>query len=532
MTDQQLIDGYLNQSLDAEAFDDLQERLLSSAVLRADLRRQLALVDHLEQLSSSDGDVELLRPWQQTPPEPLPMKNTLWAKLPWLVAAIAVLVAGAVLINDRSGSATDEVALHADSASEPSAEGFAVVRQVRDAVLADDGSLDTDSMLTSETLKLVSGSVELQFFSGAEMTLQGPAELEILSAWEAVCRRGSVRVKVPEAAQGFRLRGPETEIVDLGTEFGLEVGAEGAARVEVFDGEIAVHHRQEAERLITTGDAWELPSDGAATQIEPGIAQIPSPVEPTHSSRYADWRAYRDALTDDERLIAYYTFAEKDGAIVDHRDQHHGAKIRAESVASRWGGDEESAVEFRRPGSRVRVSLPGEFSAFTFMCWVRIDSLDRWYNALFMGDGYETGEPHWQIRDDGRLMLSVMVDDSQPHPKNPTDAGLHRVYFSPPFWDPSMSGQWIHLCSTYDPAQRQVCHYVDGELIHQAEIVDQFYIERLRIGNAELGNWGQPFRTNPLFAMRNLNGRMDELAVFSSALSPQEVQEHYQQSRH
>ena len=30
-----------------------------------------------------------------------------------------------------------------------------------------------------------------------------------------------------------------------------------------------------------------------------------------------------------------------------------------------------------------------------------------------MSDGYETGELHWQIRNDGRLMFSVMVDDTQ-----------------------------------------------------------------------------------------------------------------------
>ena len=77
-----------------------------------------------------------------------------------------------------------------------------------------------------------------------------------------------------------------------------------------------------------------------------------------------------------------------------------GAVVLAEPVDGRWPGL-KSALEFRRPGSRVRVNIPGEFPAFTFMCWVRIDSLDRWYNALFMADSYETGEPHWQIRNDG-----------------------------------------------------------------------------------------------------------------------------------
>ena len=207
-----------------------------------------------------------------------------------------------------------------------------------------------------------------------------------------------------------------------------------------------------------------------------------------------------------------------------------GAVILAEPVSGRWPGL-KSALEFRRPGSRVRVNIPGEFPAFTFMTWVRIDSLDRWYNALFMGDGYETGEPHWQIRNDGKLMLSVMVDDTRPNPYAPNDAGFHRVYFSPPMWDLSMSGQWLHLTSVFDPANRLVSHYVNGKRISEQEIEDEYEIKTLRIGNGEIGNWGLPFREDPTWAIRNLNGRMDELAIFRSALQPGEISKLYLQSR-
>ena len=162
---------------------------------------------------------------------------------------------------------------------------------------------------------------------------------------------------------------------------------------------------------------------------------------------------------------------------------------------------------------------------------MRIDSLDRRYSALFMGDGYETGEPHWQLRDDGSLMLSVMVDDTRPNPKMPEDAGLHRVYFSPPVWDISKSGQWMHLTSVFDPENREVRHYVNGRRVSEQEIEDRFFIDTLRIGNAEIGNWGQPFREDPTWAIRNLNGRMDELAVFKVALTDSEIQQLYQDSR-
>jgi hypothetical protein len=178
------------------------------------------------------------------------------------------------------------------------------------------------------------------------------------------------------------------------------------------------------------------------------------------------------------------------------------------------------------------------FEAFTFSCWAKIDSLEHRYNALFMADGYENGEPHWQIRDDGSLMFSVMVDDTQEiehfseiDQKMVKQAGLHRVYTTEPFWDISKSGQWFHLAAVYDPASRRVNQYVNGEQIFGEEIIDKFHTFELRIGPAEIGNWGQPFRKTQWFAVRNLNGTIDELAIFNAALSADEIRHLHEQGK-
>ena len=69
--------------------------------------------------------------------------------------------------------------------------------------------------------ELASGTAEIQFFSGATMTVEGPAEISLRSAWEAECREGAVRMKVPPAARGFKINTPGSEIIDMGTELGL-----------------------------------------------------------------------------------------------------------------------------------------------------------------------------------------------------------------------------------------------------------------------------------------------------------------------
>jgi hypothetical protein len=195
-------------------------------------------------------------------------------------------------------------------------------------------------------------------------------------------------------------------------------------------------------------------------------------------------------------------------------------------------GTPSTGLDFHRPGSRARVRIDGTFRAFTFAAWVKIDSLPHLYNALFMGDGYENGEPHWQIRDDGCLMFSVMIDDTPGSGEGDRpDARLHRLYFSPPVWDASKSGQWMHLSAVYDPLTHQVVQYVDGEEVARERIEEKFQTELLHIGPAEIGNWGQPLRDSPWFAVRNLNGTMDELAVFDAALSSAEIKSLYQQGK-
>ena len=72
---------------------------------------------------------------------------------------------------------------------------------------------------------------------------------------------------------------------------------------------------------------------------------------------------------------------------------------------------------------------------------------------------------------------------------------------------------------------------MNGKRISREEIEPKYMIKTLRIGNGEVGNWGQPFREDPTFAIRNLNGRMDELAIFKTALGDEEIAKLFEESR-
>lgn len=541
--EQDWIDGVLDGTIDESAFHALQDRMLERPELRAVMRRSLTLHNQLHEeaaASSSAADSWLANDQAAEKVTPMPTTPGGWSAFPLAMAAgFAFLLGVASMYFGGSPVVVDPPPVAA--VEEPSASGFAVVGNLFDARWEKDFEKRQGDSLGAETLRLKAGVAEVQFFSGATMVVQGPAEIALKSAWEATCNDGVVRMRVPPAARGFKLHGPATEIVDLGTEFGFEV-RNGKAHVEVLDGEISFKHRSGKERLVEKGAAWQLPADAEEAEAEIGSVAFPQLSSSDLQTRarlrkdFERWQNHSRAFARDERVLAYYTFDRAHPAAViaslaePRSSEFDGAVVLAETADGRWPGMKQ-ALEFRRPGSRVRVRIPGDFSAFTFAAWVRIDSLDRRYNALFMGDGYENGEPHWQIRDDGKLMLSIMVDDTKPHPKYPKKGRYHHVYFSPPIWDLSKSGQWMHLVSVYDPKNKQATHHVNGKKISEEEIQPLFHVDTLRIGNAEIGNWGQPFRETPWFAIRNLNGRIDELAILDTALSEQEISELHDRSR-
>lgn len=548
--DRERIDAYLDGTISPGEFDALQLRMKESAELRTVMRRYLTLDDSLrsELPARAEGGATAMAfsvvpaPSQTSVTNPQRKKTGAirWFK-PLAIAASIAAMAGIALWMQKPNADGTAYAGGGTKPTEPVATGFAVVGRLFDAQWPDaDSQHQAGDTLGAEAFRLASGTAEIQFFSGATMTIEGPAEITLKSAWEAICDDGAVRMRVPPAARGFKLRAPSTEIVDLGTEFGLSV-RDGKGHVEVFEGEIALHPEGADQTLLKKGGALALQSGGAPVAMSPG--QIAYPNADRNGTRaaeqrqadFARWQSHRDALVKDERLLLYYTFDRAhSGDLIPNLSlprnaDRDGAVVLAEAVDGRWPGL-KSALEFRRPGARVRANIPGEFSAFTFACWVRIDSLDRWYNALFMADGYENGEPHWQIRNDGKMMLSVMVDDSRSLPNHP-ESRFHHVYYSPPMWSQAMCGKWQHLASVFDPQTRQVSHYVNGERISREAITTEFFVNKLRIGNVEVGNWGQPFREDPTWAIRNLNGRMDELAIFNAALSDEEIAKLYEGSR-
>ena len=429
---------------------------------------------------------------------------------------------------------SDQIVLevdHRDESDEATSKGVALVTRLVDATWGEDQKpLEVGDALSPGRLALASGYAQVEFFCGATVILEGPAELDLQSSLLARVRSGKLRAQVPLAARGFSLEVDDLKVVALGTEFGLSVSSEGA-NVQVFDGEVELQQPGVDNQRLTTGEALVRTADGAyeESEITPNsfldIATLESRAQGQRGDRYERWRAWSENFRRDERLIVYYAFDQKGGwqrrlnsSLEPANRELDGAIVGAHRVPGRWSS--KGSLEFKRPGDRVRVQIPGEYSSLTFSCWVKIDSLDRWYNSLFLTDNYNQGEPHWQILDTGQLFFSVRVkaDDKGPE---------HREVLSPPFWTPSLSGKWLHLATTFNVAEKRVTHYLNANILHEESIPDHQLVRTTRFGRSTIGNWSSPQRSDAHFAIRNLNGSIDEFAILAAALTANEIKEIY-----
>ena len=102
-----------------------------------------------------------------------------------------------------------------------------------------------------------------------------------------------------------------------------------------------------------------------------------------------------------------------------------------------------------------------------------------------------------------------------------------QIYYSPAVFDAANTGRCHHSAVTYDNQSGEVVQYLDGrELSH--EIHERHASGRpVVIGSSELGNWGLPAQNHRL-PIRNLNGSLDEFALYRATLSSAEIHALYE----
>ncbi|WP_278468788.1 FecR domain-containing protein [Gimesia maris] len=265
-----------------ELIEDYTNQIQVDAVLTADLYAALPEGVDLETLDTADYPTVVSEEVETEAGRSV----SLWQ--PVAVMAAVLLVGFALWLNAGwwDGEPVNQVATVPEPA--PLAMNYVgMLLDTEDAVWADE-ELGEDiaygtRFAAGKQLWLKSGIARIRFESGAGVVLEGPAQIKLNSSMNAKLNYGKLAAYVPDEAHGFTVDTPKIEIVDQGTRFGTVVDPFGKAEVHVFEGEVDIKPKAQAELhrnlkasqavLFTRGNA-----QGADIRVTPAkFADVPTP---------------------------------------------------------------------------------------------------------------------------------------------------------------------------------------------------------------------------------------------------------------
>ena len=141
--------------------------------------------------------------------------------------AAALLTAVALRFGENLGEVDDPIIVRNEEITNaedlgPTDDGVAVLTHAADALWLNSLTLKSGAILSPGEFKLGRGVIQVEFYYGAQLLVEGPADLEIVSVDRVICRQGKLRARVPSHAAGFSVLTPSFELVDLGD--GVRVG--------------------------------------------------------------------------------------------------------------------------------------------------------------------------------------------------------------------------------------------------------------------------------------------------------------------
>lgn len=151
----------------------------------------------------------------------------------WLAVAAAVVLAGVFLWSRASTRPNAATAGNPPFARLTGGSGTADGKHalVSGATLGPDGG----------GLVVSSGLAEITHHSGTRLLIEGPAFYQATGPNSGRLKYGKLVAEVPPGAEGFVVEWADGKVVDLGTEFAIDVPeSEGPAEVGVFRGEVRV----------------------------------------------------------------------------------------------------------------------------------------------------------------------------------------------------------------------------------------------------------------------------------------------------
>lgn len=178
---------------------------------------------------------------------------------------------------------------------------------------------------------LSSGAIELVFDVGVRAVVQAPADMDLVARGKVFLRAGKVSVEImkPEA-RGFEVGTSKGSVVDLGTEFAVDVSPSQDVQVHVFKGEVVV--QQPAGPAKPSAGQHVLASEGLRMETDRPTPWL------VKDSGETFIRTIDDAKRD-RHVVAYWRFEDRPLGVELPSTMENTKQVRA-TVDSSYNGND------------------------------------------------------------------------------------------------------------------------------------------------------------------------------------------------
>ena len=377
-----------------------------------------------------------------------------------------------------------------------------------------------NSAVHAGRLELRHGEISLAFLSGVTLNMKGPADIEIRSIDRVFCERGELRVSVPPDARGFTVLSPGAAVVDLGSEFAVDVRSAGQTRLTVLEG------KTRASVLSKDGTAVreQIIEESKSVEIDPATFKItdiagPNKIPGAQSPAIPPLKIaanYPDIIRA-AKPWAYWRGEEiVDGVISNEIPDGIPLQLNgALSIASETGGDHSIAFA---PGDTSQfLGIRTDWIPPASGCAIELCFASAAYSASSLASMIGSAN-------NGHHMLVEILARG----KNPGDkpGGLRQLFRAIPGDDGGIS---LYSQKLYVPKR---WHHLVAQ---QTGPHIQLFLDGTLAGETKLDSTPQPFPCRVVFGRikdiptpdaRAFVGRMDEIALYDRPLKPDEIRAH------
>ena len=190
-----------------------------------------------------------------------------------------------------------------------------------------------------QRLALKSGDVKIETPRGVKVQIHGPAIFKFTDAEKVELLQGKLIANVGQLGNGFAVKTPGSQVVDLGTDFEVDVSAAGDSRVYVKDGKVEV----ELDRQKKTGK-WRQYAEQTSVISKAG--------------KKSDWVL---SFRFDKNGFAHIEF---NGEVLDQFVTHDTAPFVLQKIAAAVGPKLKAVQPYLKNSIRGAICIDSEFVTF------------------------------------------------------------------------------------------------------------------------------------------------------------------------